>query len=218
MDRHEFSAFAAALRTFFPRCSVLPNEEAMSLWYTALRDLPYPVLSAALLRWVSTEKWPPTVAELRAMTAEIASGELPDWGEAWCEVTRAVRRFGWSRPQEALPSLSPLAQAAVRRIGWAQICASENPDTLRAQFRQVYEICCRREVQDRQIPESLKAVIACLGPAGDPAPDTEAAASLITCFPDRPGPAAPGRSPQAGERPNAPSARGPSSGGAGRSA
>ena len=71
MDRHEFSAFAAALRTFFPRCSVLPNEEAMSLWYTALRDLPYPVLSAALLRWVSTEKWPPTVAELRAMTAEI---------------------------------------------------------------------------------------------------------------------------------------------------
>lgn len=160
MTAAEFGVFTAALKTYYPRENLLPTAEAASLWYNALQDLQYPALSAALGKWVSTEKWPPTIADLRSMCAEVSAGALPDWGEAWAEVTKAVHRYGWSRPQEAFDSMTPGARAAAERLGWQQICESENPDTLRAQFRQVYEICSKREKEERQLPPALKDTIA----------------------------------------------------------
>ena len=159
MSKTEFAAFAAALQTYFPRFNMLPNREAMELWYMELKDMPSELLTVGLRKWVNTKKWPPTIAELREVCGEISMGKLPDWGEAWNEVSLAVRRYGFMRPEEALESMSPATQAAVCRIGWTQICQSENPDTLRAQFRQVFEIVSKREIEDRKLPQELKAEI-----------------------------------------------------------
>lgn len=65
--------------------------------------------------------------------------------------------------EKALDSMSPTTQKAVLKIGWRGICMSENPDTIRAQFRQVYEICVNREIEDRQLPPALKDTIAQIG-------------------------------------------------------
>ena len=159
MDKTEFATIAAALRTYFPRYNMFPNEEAMSLWYQELQDVPAEVLGTALRKWVATNKWPPSIAELRESCAEVVKGKVPDWGEAWAQVTRAIRRYGYARPEEAMESMQPTTRAAVERIGWTAICESENPETIRAQFRQVYEISAQREVEDRQLPESVKGVI-----------------------------------------------------------
>ena len=159
MNKKEFATFAAALQTFFPRYNLLPNREAMELWYMELKDISGELLTAALRKWVVTEKWPPSIAELRELCSEISEGKLPDWGDAWSEVSYAVRRYGFMRPEEAIESMSPATQAAVRRIGWTQICESENQDTLRAQFRQVFEIVSKREIEDRKLPQELKTEI-----------------------------------------------------------
>lgn len=163
MTKAEFAKIAAALRTYFPRYNMLPNDEAMTLWYAALKDIPYQALSVALQKWVTTEKWPPSIADLRTACADVVGGDLPDWGEAWNDVTKAVHRYGWSRPQEALGSLPPLARQAAERIGWMQICESCNMDTLRAQFRQMYEIVAKRERTDRQLPEAIKQAASLIG-------------------------------------------------------
>ena len=165
MNKAEFSLIAKALRTYFPRHNMLPNAEAASLWYEALKDMDYAVMSAALSKWVTTEKWPPSIAELREKCSELVNGKLPDWGEAWMEVSQAIRRYGWSRPEEAMATMSPTTRTAVDRIGWTAICTSENPEIIRAQFRQVFEICARRETEDRQIPAALKEAIAQIGAA-----------------------------------------------------
>ena len=163
MNKQEFGPIVSALRTYYSRFNMLPNAEAVELWYQALQDLPGPVLSAALNKWVTTEKWPPTVAELRALSAEVTEGKLPDWGDAWEEVKHAVRYFGYMREKEALDSLSPLARATARRLTWNEICCNENPDTLRAQFRQIFESQAKRETEDRQLPPALKETIAQIG-------------------------------------------------------
>lgn len=159
MNKTEFAAVAAALQTYFPRFNLLPNREAMELWYMELKDIPAELLTAALRKWVVTEKWPPSIAELRELCSEISEGKLPDWGDAWSEVSCAVRRYGYMRPEEAIESMSPATQAAVRRIGWTQICESENQDTLRAQFRQIFEIVSKREIEDRKLSQELKTEI-----------------------------------------------------------
>lgn len=160
MNKSEFSVWAMALKTYFPRDNLLPSKEAMELWFQELRDIPAPVATAMLRKWVDTQKWPPTIAEVRAMCAEIANGKLPEWSDGWAEVTAAIRRHGYIDQEAALASLSPATRNAVETIGWQAICLSENPDTIRAQFRQVFQICVNRQIEDRQINPELKAAIA----------------------------------------------------------
>lgn len=160
MDKKEFSIWASALRTYFPRYNLLPNPEALALWYQELKDLPYEVASAALRKWVGQEKWPPSIAEIRSYAGELINGPAPDWGDGWQEVARAVRRYGWCREKEAMDSLSPSARMAAERIGWRSICESENPETLRAQFRQVFQVVAEREKQDALMAPELRTLIA----------------------------------------------------------
>jgi len=166
MTLTEFTTFAALLRTFYPKENLLPTPEAVKAWHKMLEDIDITVLNAALQKWVATEKWPPTVAEMRTACTEATRGKLPDWGEAWAEVSQAIRRFGYCRPNEALESLSPTARAAANRIGWQQICESENPEAIRAQFRQVYEISQQREAETRQLPPALRDTLAKIGAGG----------------------------------------------------
>lgn len=163
MDKRDFAKWVSALQTYFPRYNLLPNAEAITLWYAELGDIPYHLLSAALRKWVNTEKFPPTISELRALCAEIVNGKPQDWGEAWQEVTQAIKRYGVYREEEAIASLSPHARTAAERIGWTAICVSENPEALRAQFRQVFEVCVKREAENRQLPESLREAITKIG-------------------------------------------------------
>lgn len=156
MDKKEFAVWAAALQTYYPRFTLLPNRQAMELWYRELGDESGPLLTAALRRWAATEKWPPSIAELRALCAELREGPLPDWGQGWRELLAAVGRCGLARPEEALASLSPLARETAERLGWREICLSENADTLRAQFRQLYETCSARRSKLRLLPPSLR--------------------------------------------------------------
>ena len=163
MDAHDFAVWVSALQTYYPRFNMLPNGEAIELWYTELNDIPFEVLSAALRKWVNTERWPPSIAEIRALCAEIVQGKTPDWGAAWKEVTNAIGRHGYLEERKALESLSPLTRQAVSRIGWTDICTSQSREILRAQFRQVYEIVAKRDAEDRQLPPALKEQIALIG-------------------------------------------------------
>ena len=175
MDKKEFAVWASAMRTYFPRYNMLPNPEAMDLWYQELKDLPYPVASAALRKWVGTEKWPPSIAEIRATAGELVNGPAADWGQGWQEVQQAVRRFGWCREKEAMDSLSPAARTAAQRIGWQDICTSENMETLRAQFRQVFQTEAQRQRQDALMAPEMKALISGITMKGGPACLTETA-------------------------------------------
>lgn len=69
MNKTEFASIAMALRTYYPRENMLPNDAALDLWFEALQDLNAGVVEAALKKWVKIEKWPPTIADLREQAA-----------------------------------------------------------------------------------------------------------------------------------------------------
>ena len=159
MTKKEFATFAMALKTYYPRENLLPNDKAMELWFKQLQDIPYEVAEIGLQKWVSLNKWSPSIADIREMASSVSHGEQADWGDAWLEVQKAIRYFGSYRVEEALESLSPLARKATERIGFKNMCMSENPEVSRANFRMVYEQLAEREKRDAQLPESLKITI-----------------------------------------------------------
>lgn len=156
MTKKEFAQIVMALRTYYPREKLIPNDQAAELWFYQLQDLDHKTTEAALNAWVATQKWSPSIAELRAETMKISKGETLDWSEAWEQVRQAVRLYGYSNPQEAMASMDELTREAVRRIGWQQICHSETPDVIRANFRMIYEVLAKRQEKNTQLPPQLK--------------------------------------------------------------
>lgn len=160
MDKKEFTLFAAALKTYYPREQLLPNNQAMELWYRQLQDIPYQIAEATLNQWVATNKWPPTIAEIRETAANIKHGEIPDWGDGWEQVLQAIRKFGSYRIPDAMESFDPITRQCVERLGFRNICMSENISVDRANFRMIYEQLAQRKQKEAQIPFSLKTAIA----------------------------------------------------------
>lgn len=151
--------FSMALKTFFPKDNIIPNKEALELWYRQLYDIPYSIAETFLQKWVATNKWSPSIAEIREGCIVITEGELPDWGDGWKEVLKCIARYGYMREEEALNHMSPMTRKVVERLGWKNLCFSENEVADRANFRNCYEIISKREVEDRQLPAALKETI-----------------------------------------------------------
>ena len=159
MTKQEFATWAMALKTYYSKEQLLPNTQAMELWYRELQDIPIEVADAALRKWVATNKWSPTIAEIRETAANVKNGELPDWGEGWEQVQRAIRHYGYMEPGKAMASFDPITKQCVQRLGFVNLCRSENPTADRANFRQCYEIIVKREQTRQQVALPLQETI-----------------------------------------------------------
>ena len=159
MNKQEFSLFAAALRTYFSKENLLPNEQAMNLWYRCLADIEYNTICAVLEKWVMLNKWSPSIAELREQCLAINTQDRKDWSEGWADALKAVQKFGWCREREALASLDSITAEAIRRIGWMNICSSENLSVERASFRTIFETMEKRQHEDMLLSPAVKNVL-----------------------------------------------------------
>ena len=159
MNQTEFAAFAMALKTYYPRESLIPNKQAMELWYEQLQDIPNNIAQAALKKWVAINKWSPTIADIREMAVSVRDYDTPDWSEEWDLVLRAISKYGWYGTIEAMASLKPMTREVVRRLGFRNLCMSENISADRANFRDTYNLMVQREKQESQMPLGLLQVI-----------------------------------------------------------
>lgn len=160
MDKKEFATFAAAMKTYYPKENLLPNNQAMELWYRQLNDIPYEIAEATLNQWVAVNKWSPTIAEIRQQAAEIKVGAIPDWADGWEQVLKAIRLYGSYRPAEAMAMLDGITKQVVERIGFMNLCMTENISIERASFRDIYNQIANRRIKEAQTPIFTKSLIA----------------------------------------------------------
>ena len=160
MDKQEFAKFAMALKTYYPKEPLLPNAAAVELWHRQLMDIDYNLAETVLNKWVAVNRYAPTIADIRNEAANISIGEIPDWGEGWEQVFHAIHYYGIYRAPEALDSLDSITRKTVERLGFNNICLSENITADRANFRQIYEAIAERQKKENQIPTATKERIA----------------------------------------------------------
>lgn len=158
MTKEEFGKIAVVLKTYYPTDNFLPNKESVELWYYQLKDLDYKLMQAVINKWVATNKWQPSIAELREMALEISMGKIPSWSEAWEEVMNAIRKYGAYGAPEALTSMHPLTQEVVSRIGFSNLCMvpTETIGVEMSHFRRIYEAMQREAQIERALPDSLQ--------------------------------------------------------------
>lgn len=134
------------------------------VWTMLLEDLHPLLVTNAVKKHCMTARFAPTIAEIRESAVNITNPALEETAaEAWGNVTKAIRRFGWYREEEALASLNEKTRAAVKSMGWKSICESEEPEIVRSQFRKAYETMAARAKEQAMIPESFKKTLRELG-------------------------------------------------------
>ncbi len=124
-----------------------------------MQDIPYDVATISLKKWVCTNKWPPSIAEIRESATSVVLPEIKDWSAAWSDVQDAMRRFGYYRANEAVESLDPVTRETVKRLGFSKLCISENETADRANFRTIYETIAQRKKTETLIPAKIKGLI-----------------------------------------------------------
>ena len=118
-------------------------------------------LQAAAQNWIATQKWPPSIAELREAALVLTQGAAPDWGEAWKKVQKLISQYGYYRPKEAYAEMDELTRKTVDGIGGFQMLCTNNIDNMvadRSKFEKLYEITARRQKEDKMLPSWLSQI------------------------------------------------------------
>lgn len=161
MSKQEFAVLISAIKTAYPKEKLFQLSESLSIWYELLKDIPYPMASAVLQQWIATNRWSPTIADIREQAVKLALGKCKDWGEAWEDVMRAIRRYGRNCEDEAMATLDETTRKALKRVGYRAICNSQEEElgVQRASFRDIYNIEADRRLEIAKTPERVRELI-----------------------------------------------------------
>lgn len=128
------------------------DDARMRLYVEMLSDIPPSILEAAVKKLIMTNKFLPSIAEIRetayGIKGTISGTAAPDESEAWGEVVKAIQSVGYyGKPKFSHEAIT----AAVNNIGWQDICMTtyDGMNTLRAQFRRAYQLAAQRQKDKR---------------------------------------------------------------------
>lgn len=130
-------------------------------WHEMLQDLTYEQCVFGLKRHGMTNKWPPSIAEIREELNQIKA--LPTAGEAWEKAlkfcTQSYYRYDNDRTRINLEDLQrdePVLYKALKAVGINTIQMSENISVERAHFLKIYDTIKTREEKEMSLPENLR--------------------------------------------------------------
>ncbi len=159
MTKDEFKILCKGMKAVYPQPTFLPDAYAFKVWYSLLQDLDYTIAQAAIQKYMLINEFPPTIADIRKNAVSVQAGDKKTWSEGWEEVMKAIGNFGSYREEEALESMSEITRKAVKKLGFRNICLSENITADRANFRTIYEQMAENEYTAKQIPLNLSKLI-----------------------------------------------------------
>ena len=128
------------------------DDARLRLYVEMLSDIPPSILETAVKKLIMTNKFLPSIAEIREVAygikGIISGTATPDESEAWGEVIKAIQSVGYyGKPKFSHEAIT----TAVNNIGWQDICMTTNDgmNTLRAQFRRAYQLAAQRQKDNR---------------------------------------------------------------------
>ena len=168
MRRSEMAQVMAEISVAYPKAFAAWGEAerdaAIRLWHEMFADVELGVMRLAVRKLMLESPYPPTIADVRERVAQIQQPETAMGAdEAWGYVIRALRKYGNYRTKEALESMPENVRTLVKRIGWAEMCMSENIDVIRGQFCKLYVAMMERRRKDSLLPQGMRDMIAQAG-------------------------------------------------------
>jgi len=142
----------------FPSQADKFGKHNMEVYVRLLKDIPVGELEAVVVQLMADGgDFIPSISAIRNKWRELSHDiSQPTAPEAWETVMKEVRRIGsYGTPNF---DCEPVA-ATVRQMGWRDICLSEKPDVVRAQFERMYnQNVSRSDQRAKLLPEVRRAI------------------------------------------------------------
>ncbi len=124
----------------------------VDLWATMFSEDDAGIVGLAVKKHIATNKWPPSVAELRELMLEMTAPDLIAPDQAWLAVSDFIKLHGEHLYVEERDCLPPLIARAVESIGYHNLyemncgsCRGSKPGMARTAFMNLYEQLYERE-------------------------------------------------------------------------
>ena len=93
-------------------------EGMVNMWASLFADDDGAIVSLAVKKHIMTSKWPPSIAEIREIIADITHPDLTPPDQAWSAVSDLLYSEGEHNHGEVHRKLPPLIAQTVDAIGW----------------------------------------------------------------------------------------------------
>ena len=93
-------------------------EGMVNMWATLFADDDSAIVGLAVKKHIMTSKWPPSIAEIREIMADITHPDLIAPDQAWAAVSDLLYAVGEQNHENAHRKLPPLIAQTVDAIGW----------------------------------------------------------------------------------------------------
>lgn len=156
----DFKVVMKILTTAYPQQNFIKDEYAFNLWYKALQDIPYPTLNKAATNYVMTNKFPPTIADLRELSYRLSTDAPMLAPAAWNQLIRALRQ-AYSPDSEMywdqLPDLTKKIVGGYTTFRqWGNTSLETLESVQRPMFIKRFDEYQRREMIDKITPISVR--------------------------------------------------------------
>lgn len=165
MERDEFKILVKSMKAVYAQPTFLPDQDAFNVWYALLKDLPYELASMAVQKHMLTEKFPPTIADLRAKANEVVERPAEEMSEleAWALVRKAIGNSGYHSEEEfsKLPEVCQIAVGSPANLReWAMMDSDQVATVEQSHFIRNYRAAAKRITEDRKLPPAFRERIA----------------------------------------------------------
>lgn len=173
MTREEIVKLFMAISTLFPRDTVFAKKDIQRVdaWHGILTDIPYEAALQAVQKQAAVSPFPPSIAEIRKHSMpQMRTGD-----EAWAIALNTMRKVGCSvyplvtvvdgrmvktfPIEEAKRVTPPDVWAVMERMGYKDMCLSDNLDVVRGQFLRMWDSYSTRQTETAALPSMLRKAI-----------------------------------------------------------
>lgn len=157
MTIQEFSTLAKGMKAVYADPKFIADDYAMSVWYAMLKDLTYTQVTAAVQRYMMSEKFPPTVADIRRLAVENSTPVDDSMGEleAWSLVYKAICSLSWDAPEKEFDKLPDLCKQAIGNAANLREMAQMDTNTVESVEQSHFLRAYRAAKQQRQKESAL---------------------------------------------------------------
>ena len=161
MKREEFSLIVKGLKAVFAQPTFIPDQNAFNVWYELLKDLDYESAYMSAQRYMTTNKFPPTITDIRenAIVKNINTlNEMTAWNlvyKAICDANYHAKE----RYDEFPELIKKCIHGPAELKEMAQMDLATINSVTQSNFMRTFRGVQSREQEIDKIPNSVMAMI-----------------------------------------------------------
>lgn len=135
----------------------------VEVWYKMFKDDNPKLVSLAVQKHISTNKWPPNIAEVREQMVSLQRPDILSPDIAWAMVSDRIYGDG-SYLDDIENTFPPLIAKVVETIGWSRLCDMNRGQYAgyyngqdKQTFMELYKPAYERELEKAMLPQGLRS-------------------------------------------------------------